>query len=173
MSEPRIALVVAVAKNGVIGREGDLPWRQSSDLKLFRGLTMDKPIVMGRRTWETLRKKPLDGRDNIIVTRAHGFAAPGAIVVHSIEDALGEARRCAEVRGADEIAVIGGAEIYRAVLPYADRLYWTEIHADPVGDTYFPALNTEEWNVAQREEIPQGDKDQYRARLVILERRNA
>lgn len=170
MSGPLVALVVAVARNGVIGHDGDLPWRQSSDLKLFRRLTMGKPIIMGRRTWDTLPMRPLDGRDNIVMTRARDFAAPGAIVVHSIEEALGEARRCAKERGADEIVVIGGAEIYRAVLPHADRLYWTEIHAEPVGDTYFPVLDTDEWRLVSHEEIPQGDKDQYPASLRIVDR---
>lgn len=113
----KVALVVAVARNGVIGRDGDLPWRLSSDLKLFRRITMDRPIIMGRRTWSSLKKKPLDGRDNIVVTRDHEFKAPGARVVHTIEDALQIAREAAARRGVDEIMVIGGAEIYKAVLP--------------------------------------------------------
>lgn len=170
MSDPLIALVVAVARNGVIGRDSDLPWRQSSDLKLFRKLTMGKPIIMGRRTWETLPRRPLDGRDNIVVTRAQSFSAPGAIVVHSIEEALSVARRCAAERGADEIAVIGGADIYRGVLPHADRLYWTEIHGEPAGDTYFPVLATDAWQLEAHEEIPQGPRDEYRASLKILNR---
>ncbi|MGD9669549.1 MAG: dihydrofolate reductase [Hyphomicrobiaceae bacterium] len=169
----RIALIVAIARNGVIGRDGDLPWRLSSDLKLFRRLTMGKPIIMGRRTWATLHRKPLDGRDNIVMTRDLGFRADGAIVVHTIEEALAEAQRRAEERGADEIMVIGGAEIYQATLPYAHRLYWTEVDAEPLGDTFFPDLVGETWSETSMEEIPQGPNDQYRARLRVLDRARA
>lgn len=170
MHDIRIALIVAVARNGVIGRDGDLPWRLSTDLKLFRRLTMGKPIVMGRRTWATLHKKPLDGRDNIVVTRNLGFRADGAIVVHTVEQALAEARLLAEQRGVDEIMVIGGAEIYRSTLPHADRLYWTQVEAEPDGDTFFPDLSTLDWSETSVEEIPQGPNDQYRARLRVLDR---
>lgn len=167
----RTALIVAVARNGVIGRDGDLPWRLSSDLKLFRRLTMGRPIIMGRRTWATLHKRPLDGRDNIVVTRDHAFAADGAIVAHSVSDALAQARRLAGERGVDEIMVIGGAEIYRSLLPLADRLYWTEVDAEPDGDTQFPDLDMADWRETAVEDIPQGPNDQYRARLRILDRR--
>lgn len=170
MQHIKIAFVVAVARNGVIGLDGDLPWRLSSDLKLFRRLTMGRPIIMGRRTWATLRRKPLDGRDNIVVTRDTGFKADGAIVVHSVEDALATARRLAEERGEKEIMVIGGAEIYRAALPFSDRLYWTEVDAEPEGDTFFPDLVAENWRETSVEEIPQGPNDQYRARLRVLDR---
>lgn len=170
MQHIQIALVVAVARNGVIGRDGDLPWRLSSDLKLFRRLTMGKPIIMGRRTWATLHKKPLDGRDNIVVTRDAGFRADGAIVVHSIDAALAQARPLAEQRGVNEIMVIGGAEIYRGTLPLAQRIYWTQVEAEPNGDTYFPELDANAWRETSVEEIPMTEKDQYRARLRVLER---
>lgn len=166
-----IALIVAVARNGIIGRDGDLPWRLSSDLKLFRRLTMGKPVIMGRRTWATLKRKPLDGRDNIVVTRDPAFAAPGAIVVHSITDAFEVARTAATARGVGEVMVIGGAEIYRAALPLADRLYWTEVEAEPAGDTSFPPLDPAAWRLVATEPIPQGEKDEFRAELKIFERR--
>lgn len=170
MQHIRIAHVVAVARNGVIGREGELPWRLSTDMKLFRRLTMGKPIIMGRRTWATLPRKPLDGRDNIVVTRDLAFRADGAIVVHSIDEALAEAHRLAKQRGADEIMVIGGAEIYQGTLPHTDRLYWTEVDAEPEGDTVFPDLVARDWSETAVEEITQGPKDQYRARLRVLDR---
>lgn len=167
---PRIALIVAVARNGVIGRDGDLPWRLSSDLKLFRRLTMGKPIIMGRRTWASLKKKPLDGRNNIVVTRDSGYSAAGAVVVTSIDAAIAEARRAAAQSGAEEIMVIGGAEIYRATLPHADRLYWTEVDARPEGDTVFPALDAERWREVASEDIPRGPHDEFGARLLVLDR---
>ncbi len=165
-----IAFVVAVARNGVIGRDGQLPWRLSTDLKLFRRLTMGKPIVMGRKTWETLPKRPLDGRDNIVVTRDAAFRAEGAIVAHSVDDALRIARDLADARGVDEVAVIGGAEIYRATLAAAGRIYLTEVDALPEGDTQFPELDPAVWREVSREPLERGPRDEFAAELVILER---
>lgn len=166
-----ISFIVAVARNGVIGNKGDLPWRLSSDLKLFRRLTMGKPIVMGRKTWDSLRKKPLDGRDNIVVTRDPAFAADGAIVVRTVDDALQAARAAAAARGVDEIMVIGGAEIFRATLPAAARIYLTRVEAEPEGDVYLPPFAPEDWQLAASEPLPRGERDQYEARLDVLERR--
>lgn len=168
--QPRISFIVAVARNGVIGRDGDLPWRLSSDLKLFRRLTMGKPVVMGRRTWATLKRKPLDGRDNIVVTRDRDFSAPGAIVVHSTEEALAIARTKAQAAGADEIMIIGGAEIYRALLPRADRLYLTEVAAEPGGDAHFAPVDFAAWREVSREPIPRGPDDAFDAVLRVLDR---
>lgn len=168
---PTISLIVAVARNGVIGRDGDLPWRLSTDLKLFRRLTMGKPVVMGRKTWATLQKKPLDGRDNIVVTRDPDFVAEGAILARSIEDGLEKARAAAVVRGADEIMIIGGAEIYRATLAVADRVYLTEVSAEPEGDAFFPALSGTEWRLVSEQAIERGPADQFDAVLKLLERR--
>lgn len=165
-----IAFIVAVARNGVIGRDGDLPWRLSSDLKLFRRLTMGKPIVMGRRTWATLKRKPLDGRANIVVTRDRSFRADGAIIAHSTAEALAVAQRSAAISGADEIMIIGGAEIYRELLPMADRIYLTEVDASPAGDAVFPNLESRHWREVAREDIEQGPNDQHRAVLKVLER---
>lgn len=168
--DPIVSFVVAVAKNGVIGRDGDLPWRLSSDLKMFRRLTMGKPILMGRKTWVSLPRKPLDGRDNIVVTRDRAFADDGAIVAHSVADALAIGREAARRRGVDEIAVIGGAEIFRETLPRAGRIYLTEVDATPDGDTCFPPLDPTAWRLASSEPIPRGPKDEAAAVLQILER---
>lgn len=167
---PRIAFIVAVARNGVIGRDGDLPWRLSSDLKLFRRLTMGKPVVMGRKTWETLPKRPLDGRDNIVVTRDERYVADGAVVAHTLDAALAAARAGASARGVDEVMVIGGAEIYRAALARAERIYLTEVEAEPAGDTRFPVLEPSQWRELSRETLPRGPKDEFGATLVVLDR---
>jgi dihydrofolate reductase len=166
----RISLVVAVADNGVIGANGGLPWRMSSDLKAFRRLTMGKPVVMGRKTFMTL-KKPLDGRDNIVVTRDATFAVEGVTAVQSIDDALIIARTLARTSGADEVMVIGGAEIYRAVLPRADRMYWTQVHAAPDGDVVFPPIDPDLWTEVSVEALPRGDRDDHAATLKVLDRR--
>lgn len=166
----RISLVVAVAENGVIGANGSLPWRMSSDLKTFRRITMGKPVVMGRRTFATL-KRPLDGRDNIVVTRDPFFEAPGVTVTNSLADALTIARTLAWTKGEDEVMVIGGAEIYAAVLPQADRIYWTQIHAAPEGDVRFPVLDLSEWSQISAEPLPQTEHDDHAATLKVFERR--
>ncbi|MEQ1717985.1 MAG: dihydrofolate reductase [Hyphomicrobium sp.] len=164
-----LSLIVAVAENGVIGKDGGLPWRLSSDLKTFRRLTMGKPIVMGRRTVQSIGK-PLDGRDNIVVTRDPFFEVAGVSNADSIADALTLARVLARTRGADEIMVIGGAAIYAAVLPQANRIYLTRVHAKPEGDRHFPELDPAEWHEVSREGLPQGERDEFPATLVVLER---
>lgn len=165
----KISLIVAVAENGVIGRDGGLPWRMSSDLKTFRRLTMGKPIVMGRRTFQSIGK-PLDGRDNIVVTRDPHFDVAGVSTCASASEALTLARVLATTRGADEIMVIGGAELYQAVLPAADRVYYTAVHAAPEGDRHFPQLSPLEWREISRQPLPKGDRDDHAATLVIYDR---
>ena len=165
MNRPRIALVVAVSKNGVIGRDGGLPWRLPSDLKRFKATTMGKPIIMGRKTWEGLPAKPLPGRRNIVVTRQADYVASGAETVTTFEGALQLAGEC------EEIAVIGGGEIYRAALPFADRIYLTEVDAVVVGDTKFPAFVYEEWTEVSREAVEQGEKDSATFTIRVLDRR--
>ena len=164
-----LSLIVAVAENGVIGKDGELPWRLSSDLKTFRRLTMGKPIIMGRRTFQSIGK-PLDGRDNIVVTRDPNFEAAGVSAADSVADALTLARVMARTRGADEIMVIGGADIYNLTLPAADRVYLTRVHASPDGDRYFPDLAAEEWREVSREKLPQGERDAHPATLIVFER---
>jgi dihydrofolate reductase len=164
-----VCFVVAVAENGVIGKDGALPWRLSTDLRLFRRLTLGKPVIMGRKTYESIGK-PLDGRDNIVVTRDPSFKAGGAVVTESVGVALQRARELAKKRNAEEIAVIGGAEIYRTLLPQADRIYLTRVHASPPGDTFFPEIDGSAWRETSREPLDHGLKDQYEATLIILDR---
>lgn len=168
-AEARLVLVVAMAKNRVIGLDGGLPWHISSDLKFFRATTMGKPMIMGRKTYESIGK-PLDGRDNIVVTRNTDFAAPGILVAGDMDAALDIARDKARARGVDEIAVIGGAEIYAQTLPLADVIVLTEVHAEPDGDTYFPALKDQDWTEISRTRHEPGPKDSAPFSIVRLER---
>lgn len=147
----RIILIAAVADNGVIGRQGDLPWRIPDDLKRFKRLTMGRPVVMGRKTFESIGRA-LPGRPNIVVTRRPDFAAPGVTVVRSVDEALERAAEMARRDGVDEIMVIGGGEIYAETLPRADRLDLTEVHATPEGDAYFPAFDRGAWREVERSE---------------------
>lgn len=163
----RIVIVAAVAANGVIGARGRIPWRLAEDMRHFRGITMGKPCIMGRRTWESLPKKPLPGRVNIVVTGQSAYAAPGAFVADSIETAIARA----EGECADEIAVIGGAEIYRAALPFADIMHLTEVQAEFEGDTHFPTIERKEWRETAREEHATAGGLCYE--FVTLERRGA
>lgn len=164
-----ISLIVAVAENGVIGKDGGLPWRLSSDLKTFRRLTMGKPMIMGRRTFQSIGK-PLDGRDNIVVTRDPTFQPEGVSTTDSVTDALTLARVLGRTRGADEIMVIGGAQIYNSVLPVADRIYLTRVNASPDGDRTFPDPDPAHWREVSREAIAQGPKDDHAATLIVFER---
>lgn len=165
-----LTFVVAVADNGVIGRNGGLPWRLSSDLKLFRRLTMGKPIIMGRRTWQSLPKRPLDGRENIVVTRDQGFVAEGARIVADAGEAVDLATGLARKSGVDEISVIGGAALYEALLEKADRIYWTAVRGNPEGDTTFPDFDLSDWKVVCEEPIERGPKDEFEAVLRVMER---
>lgn len=161
----RIALVVAIASNGVIGSRGTMPWRIPEDMKHFKAVTMGKPIIMGRKTWESLPKKPLPERINIIVTRDTGFRAEGVVVAHSLDEAL----KRAEADKPDEIAVIGGAEIYNAALPKAGRIYLTEIDRAFDGDTHL-ALDRAAWHETAREDHPASEANPIPFSFVTLER---
>jgi dihydrofolate reductase len=164
-----IALVVAVAENGVIGRDGQLPWRLPSDLKRFRKLTLGKPMIMGRKTYGSIGK-PLDGRDTIVVTRRLDFHPPGVHRAASVEEALALGHELAARRGADEVTVVGGEEIFRLVLPRADRIYLTKVLAAPAGDTRFDGPDPGIWLETAREPMPRGPHDQYPADFIVLER---
>lgn len=168
----RVSLIVAVAENRVIGANGTLPWRLSSDLKTFRRLTMGKPLIMGRKTFQSL-KGPLDGRDNIVLTTDPFFEAAGVSVVNGFADALTLARTLGRIHGADEIMVIGGAEVFRAALPHAERIYWTAVHAAPEGDVQFPEVDLSEWAEVEQQALPAGEKDDVTATLRVLERKGA
>jgi dihydrofolate reductase len=165
-----LSLVVAIAENGVIGRDGGLPWHVSSDLKTFRRLTMGKPLIMGRRTFQSL-KKPLDGRDNIVVSRNQDFRAEGAIVERDFQAALRRAHSCAQARGVDEIMVIGGSDVFKEALPFARFIYKTEVHGRPEGDAFFPAIDWTGWEEQAREALPKGPRDEFAATFVLLERK--
>jgi len=171
--QPRVAivLVVAVADNGVIGRDNQLPWRLKSELKYFRARTMNRPVVMGRKTYVSIGK-PLPGRTNIVVTRTDDFTAAGVVVAGGIAQALAAARGDALRRGADEIAVIGGTEIFSQTLPLAHRLALTQVHAKPDGDTYFPEIDPNVWREIDRTPQPQGPDDDHAFTIINYERRD-
>jgi dihydrofolate reductase len=160
---------VARAENGAIGIGGDLPWRLSTDLKQFRKVTLGKPIIMGRRTFQSL-PRVLDHRLNIVLSRERGFVAPGAIVAGNLEEGLAHARRAAKEAGVDEIMVIGGDDVFRAVMPLAERIYLTEVHASPKADTWLKDFNLKDWRELFRERHEPGPKDQYPFSFVLLER---
>ncbi len=149
IASPEIVLIVAAAENGAIGRGNDIPWRLKADQQRLKAMTLGKPIVMGRKTFVSLRR-PLPGRTNIVITRDANFSAAGAVVTRSLADALVVAKGDALRRLATEIAVIGGAEIYAASMPMADRLEVTEVHTKIDGDTFFPAIDPSIWQETAR-----------------------
>ena len=153
-----------MGENGAIGRGGDLPWHLRSDMRYFREITMGKPVIMGRRTFKSL-PRVLDGRLNIVLTRDRGFVAPDAVMAHSLEEGLDAARASAKRTGADEIMIIGGEDVFREVLPQADRIYLTEVHAAPDADTWFPDLDASEWREVSREAHAAGPQGRPRLQL--------
>jgi dihydrofolate reductase len=168
----RISIIVAAAENGVIGSGGAMPWRMPSDLRHFRALTLGKPVIMGRKTWQSLPKRPLDGRPNIVVTRNPDFEAGGAHVVPTLVEAFVLADRLARAAGGDEVFVIGGAQIYAAALPSARRIYLTRIHASPDGDATFPDPDAAEFREESRSPLACGPRDDHAATLIVYERRD-
>ena len=166
LGPPLISLIVAMAQNGVIGRDNSMPWRLPEDLKRFRAFTLGKPILMGRKTFESIGR-PLEGRINFVLTRDRSWCAHGVIVVHSVEEALTQAS------ASDELVVIGGAEIYRLVLPFARRIYLTHVHDDVPGDITFPEFDATQWADVEFSSQPADDEHAYPVTFVTLERRNA
>jgi len=165
-----IVLIAAVADNGVIGAGNSIPWRLKSDMQRLKAMTINKPVVMGRKTFASL-KRPLPGRTNIVITRDSGFRSQGAVVTTSFETAAAIARADAMRRGADDIAVLGGADIYAQFLGIADRLEITEVHAEPSGDTRFPAIDRETWQEVARVKHPAGPDDAVAYSYVTYRRR--
>jgi dihydrofolate reductase len=155
----KIVLVAAIGENNVIGRDGQLPWRLKSDLKNFRKLTINKPVIMGRKTYVAIGK-PLNHRTNIVLTSDLGLVAPGAVLATSLDAALSYARRDAERRGVDEIMIIGGSDIFAAMMPQADRLEITHVHAAPEGDAFFPPFDLKIWREVARTKYPAGPDDE-------------
>lgn len=158
-----VSLIVAVARNGVIGRDGDLPWHLPTDLRRFKALTMGHHLVVGRKTWEEVGR-PLPGRVMVVVTRDPGYRPEGVIVVHSVEQALEAAT------GDDEVFIAGGGEIYRQALPMADRLYVTRIHAEVAGDTTFPEVDLVDWRLVESEDHAADEKNEYPISFEVYDR---
>jgi dihydrofolate reductase len=166
---------VARGRNGVIGRGGALPWRLKSDLAIFKEVTLGKPVIMGRKTWESLPKRPLPGRMNIVLTRDGSYLeepiSKGALVCERFDEALQIAREQAEEDGAEEVCVIGGAALFALALPKARRMYLTEVNAEPEGDVTFPAFDEAAWTEVRREAHPAGPDDDHAFVFRVLERR--
>ena len=162
---------VARASNGVIGRGGALPWRLKSDLAIFKQTTMSKPLIMGRKTWDSLPRKPLPGRTNIVLSLDGSFQPQGALVCETFLEATQIAREQAEDDGAEEVCVIGGAALFEMALPKAGRIYLTEVDAEVEGDVFMPAFDEADWKEVAREAHPAGEGDDYSFVFRTLERR--
>ena len=171
--EIEIVLIVAVADNGVIGAGNAIPWRLRTDQRRLKAITIGKPIVMGRKTFLSLPRRPLPGRTNIVVTRDAAFRAAGAVVTTSVTEALAIARADALRRSVAEIAVIGGAEIYVQCMALADRLDVTEVHASPDGETRFPPIDGAFWQEVSRVDHPAGPDDSAAFSYVTYRRRKS
>ena len=162
----KLSMIWAMSKNRTIGRDNDLPWHLPEDLKHFKRTTMGKPVIMGRKTWDSIGK-PLPGRSNIVITRNEDFAAEGVSVVHTFEAAI-SLQECVET---DEVVVIGGVAIYALAFPLADRLYLTRVHAQVKGDTFFPEFDENDWQEIHREDFKACENNPYDYSFTVLERR--
>ncbi len=165
-----LSLIVAKSRNNVIGIDGDLPWRLSSDLKFFKATTMGKPVLMGRVTWESL-PFPLPGRPNLVLTRNADYKAAKAEVHTDIHDMIGRGFELAGLTGAQEVMLIGGAKLYASLMRFCGRLYVTEVDAMIEGDAHFPAIPADKWKVVSEIPYPKGEKDDYPFTVRIYERR--
>ncbi len=166
----RLSMMVAKASNNVIGRDNKLPWYLPNDLKYFKQVTFGNPVIMGRKTWESL-KGPLPCRTNIEITRQADYVAEGAKVVTTLDEAVEMAQNVAFIEGQEETVIMGGAEIYQLALPKADRLYLTEVHAEVDGDTFFPDYDATEWNEIGREDFAAEGPNPYDYSFVVYERK--
>ncbi|MEM7768529.1 MAG: dihydrofolate reductase [Pseudomonadota bacterium] len=171
MTQARLCLIVARGRNGVIGVDGDLPWRLPEDLKAFKRITAGSPLIMGRKTWDSLPRQPLPGRANLVVSRNSARPLPGARVYSDIPVAAAAGRANSASSGAGEVFVIGGAALYAAALPLADRLYITEVDAAPDGDTFFPSLSEADWTAETLIDHPADDRHAHAFTLRQLDRR--
>jgi dihydrofolate reductase len=170
VSPPVLSIVAARARNGVIGRDGQLPWRLKGDMALFKATTLGKPVIMGRKTWDSLPKKPLPGRANFVLSRDGTFEPRGAVVCERFEEALAMAREQAEEDGAEEVCVIGGTALFALALPKARRLYLTEVEAEVDGDAMFPPFDEAKWREGRREPHAADEGDDYAFTFRVLER---
>jgi dihydrofolate reductase len=166
----KLSMIVGVAENGVIGHDQTIPWRIASDMAFFKRTTMGKPIVMGRKQYETVGR-PLPGRTNIVITRQAGYQPEGVLVFHDTESALARAAEIAAADGVDEIMIIGGGELYAQLMGQADRLYVSHIALSPDGDVRFPAIDPEQWVVVDEPEVIPSPKDEAVYRVKVYERR--
>ena len=168
----KISLIVAMAKNRVIGRNNKLPWHLSEDLKYFKRVTMGKPVIMGRKTFESIGR-PLPGRANIVITRNKQYSAEGIKVVHTLEEAKALCESIEVVDGTEEAMIIGGAEIYKQAIETADRLYLTEVHADVEGDAYFVEFDRQQWQEVGREDFCAAGPNPYDYSFLVLDKKMA
>ncbi len=168
---PQVVLVAAVARNGVIGCNGSMPWKLSSDLKRFKRDTMGKPVIMGRKTFESIGKA-LPGRLNIVISRS-AFCAENVVHAQTVDAALFVAQGWANDHAASEICIIGGGEIYALTFDLASRLYITQVQAEPDGDTYFPEIKDANWQIVESIDVPAGENDSAATRYVVYERVNS
>jgi dihydrofolate reductase len=164
-----VVLVAAIAENGVIGRDGALPWRLKSDLQHFKKLTIGKPVIMGRKTFESIGKA-LKDRTNIVLTRDLGLAAPNIVLATSMDAAYSYAGNDANKRVVREIMVIGGSDVFEAAMDVADRLEITRVHASPQGDSFFPAIDPQVWREIKSERRPRGPQDEAEFTILTYER---
>jgi dihydrofolate reductase len=169
IGDKQVVLVVAISENGVIGRNGKLPWRLKSELQHFKRVTLNHPVVMGRKTFQSL-KRPLSQRTNIVLTRRAGEAKPGVIYASDLDEGLALARADAEARGVGAIMVIGGSDVFARTLPIADRLELTRVHVSPEGDVWFPALDSGEWRETKSERHRRGPEDEFDYTICTYER---
>lgn len=166
-----ISLIVAAARNGVIGKGGAMPWHLPGDLRYFKNITLGKPVIMGQKTWESLKRKPLPQRTNIVLTRQKDWRGAGAHKAHSLTEALALGTGQALADGADEVFIIGGGEVFAQALPLVSKIYLTEIQADIEGDSFFqPDLPAGEWRKLSSSAWQQGAKDEYPYRFFCFER---
>ena len=165
----KLCAVVAMDRNRVIGREGDLPWRLPSDLRHFKRVTLGKPCLMGRKTWESLPFR-LPGRPNLVLTRNADYIAKGADVFTDLHEMIGKGFELAGATGVDEVMLIGGAQLYAALLPKCDRLYVTRVEAEVEGEAVFPVINPSVWRQTSTEGPTQGPKDEFAFNIAVFDR---
>ena len=170
-TNPKLCAIVAIDRNNVIGREGDLPWRLPSDLKHFKRVTLGKPCLMGRKTWESL-PFPLPGRPNLVLTRNANYTAKGAQVFSDMHAMIGQGYELAGAAGVDELMLIGGAQLYETLLPRCDRLYVTRVDAEVDGDAVFPEIDLTEWHLTGEDAPQKGPKDEFSFQVAVFDRIN-
>ena len=169
-STVKLCAIVAMGSNRVIGRDGDLPWRLSDDLKSFKAITSGKPLIVGRKTWESFPRRPLPGRENIVLSRDGNYAAPGARVYSSLAPAINVATSIAQTTGVDEVFIAGGGTVYERAMDLIERLYLTRVDASPEGDALFPEIDMSTWTEVWRTEHISDAKNDHNFTITCLDR---